>query len=254
MSDTPIVLCVGGHDPTGGAGIQADIETVRALGGRAITIVTALTVQDTRNVSAIDPVSTPTFRATLATLLADIRPDAVKIGLLAGCDQVDLLAASLAGLDVPVVLDPVLAAGGGFGFGNADIIRCIRDRLLPRTTLATPNREEARRLTGEHEPARAATALLDLGAGAVLLTGADEAGGDEVENQLWLPGPTSSQFRWPLLPGVYHGSGCTLASACAVSLGRGMAPEVAVTEAQTFTHQALTRATAPGHGQFLPTR
>ena len=254
MSDTPIVLCVGGHDPTGGAGIQADIETVRALGGRAITIVTALTAQDTRNVSAIDPISAYTFGATLDTLLADIRPNAVKIGLLGGCEQVDVLALHLAELGVPVVLDPVLSAGGGFGFGGADVIACIRNQLLPLTSLATPNRNEARRLTDERDPERAAQALLGLGTGAVLITGADEAQGDDMENQLWLPGSDPRSFKWPLLPHVYHGSGCTLASACAVGLARGVAMEPAVADAQAFTHMALTRATAPGHGQLLPRR
>jgi hydroxymethylpyrimidine/phosphomethylpyrimidine kinase len=254
MSATPIVLCVGGHDPTGGAGIQADIETVRALGGRVISILTALTEQDSRNVVSIAPVSTSMFRSTLDTLLADIRPDAVKIGLIADAEQIDLLATRLADLAVPLVLDPVLSAGGGFGFGNDDVIRHMRDRLLPRTTLVTPNRAEARRLTGEEQPDRAAGALLDLGARAVLVTGADEAEGDEMENRLWLPASTVKRFKWPLLPGVYHGSGCTLASACAACLALGATIEQAAADAQTFTHRALSRACSPGQGQSLPTR
>jgi hydroxymethylpyrimidine/phosphomethylpyrimidine kinase len=254
MSATPIVLCVGGHDPTGGAGIQADIETVRALGGRAVSILTALTEQDTCNVVSVATVSATIFRRTLDTLLADIRPDAVKIGLIAGVEQIDLLAARLADLDVPLVLDPVLSAGGGFGFGNDDLIRQMRDRLLPRTTLTTPNRAEARRLSGEERPDRAAEALLALGTRAVLITGADEAEGDEMENQLWLPAAPPTRFRWPLLPGVYHGSGCTLASACAVSLAGGATIEQAAADAQTFTHRTLSRATSPGRGQSLPTR
>ena len=254
MVESPIVLCVGGHDPTGGAGIQADIETVRALGGRAITIVTALTEQDTSNVTRVDPTPTATFSRTLGTLLDDIRPDAVKLGLLAGAEQVETLAIHLSTLDVPVVLDPVLAAGGGFAFSNTDIIGRMRERLLPQTTLATPNRAEARQLTGEQHTDRAAAALIALGARAVLITGADEAGGKELENQLWLGTSAVTRYTWPLLPGSYHGSGCTLASACAIGLAGGMPLASAVAEAQAFTHQALSRSTSPGQGQRLPTR
>ena len=254
MSTIPAVLCIGGHDPTGGAGIQADIETVAALGGRALTLITALTAQDTGNIRAIWPTTHTAFSAQLDTLWDDIPPAAVKIGLIASLELVPVLVERLAGFAGPVVIDPVLAAGGGFDLAPEELLAAIHEKLLPLASLVTPNRAEARRLAGLEDPDMAAAALLDAGAGAVLLTGADEATGPSVTNRLFSPGVAPQSFDWPRLAGVYHGSGCTLASACAIRLALGQPLHEAIAAAQAFAHQTLTRADRPGRGQSLPYR
>ncbi len=255
MQRTPIILCIGGHDPSGGAGIQADIETAAALGGRAMTLVTALTVQDTKNIHSIEPTPPDVLRRQLAVLQADVAFDAIKIGLIGDPGFVPLLAELLAGFAGPVVVDPVLAAGGGFDLdGGRDLAQAIRRDLLPHTTLLTPNRAEARRLTGIDDPQGAAEQLLSDGVSAVLLTGADEAESDQVDNLLLCKGAATRTYRYPLLPHRYHGSGCTLASACAVHLGLGMPLDDAVEKAQAFTWQALQRSNQVSDGQWLPTR
>lgn len=254
MQTQPRILCIGGHDPSGGAGIQADIETIAALGGQALTLVTALTAQDTHDISGVLPTPVDFFAAQAETLLADVRPDAIKLGLLGSAALLPALQQLLDGFEGPVVLDPVLAAGGGFDLDGTGLADSIRERLLPACTLITPNRAEARRLTGRDDIGQAAEVLLAAGATAVLVTGADEAPGDRVENLLFTAGAKPRSFTWPRLPHPYHGSGCTLASACAVRLALGDGIAAAVERAQAFTWQALARATRPGSGQWLPRR
>lgn len=251
MQERPTVLFIGGHDPSGGAGIQADIETAQALGCRAASLVTCLTTQDSRNVRALHPQPAEDLLSQLDCLLADIRPQAIKIGLLGSAQVILSLAERLATPGVPLVLDPVLAASGGQRLADERLVTAIRRHLLPLTTLLTPNRAEARRLAMTAEPDTAARELRCLGAGAVLLTGADEARGDQVINRLFHE--TGEQdFNWPRLPHSYHGSGCTLAAACACGLAR-CGDLVSVTEqAQAWTWQALAHAEHPGHGQWLP--
>lgn len=254
MKNLPRILCIGGHDPSGGAGIQADIETVVALGGQALTLVTALTAQDTHNIADILPTPVDAFARQADTLLADIRPDAIKIGLLGSPAVVPVVRRLLDAFAGPVVLDPVLGASGGFVLDGGGLAALIREQLLPRCSLITPNRAEARRLAGIDDTAQAAAELLEAGAAAALVTGADEADGDQVENRLFTPAAETRCFRWPRLPHHYHGSGCTLASACATRLALGDSLGDAVDAAQQFTWQALERATRAGSGQWLPRR
>ncbi|MCG6966909.1 MAG: hydroxymethylpyrimidine/phosphomethylpyrimidine kinase [Chromatiaceae bacterium] len=254
MKSVPRILCIGGHDPSGGAGIQADIETVAALGGQALTLVTALTAQDTRNIAAVLPTPVDFFARQAEILLRDIRPDAIKIGLLGSARLIPVVRGLLDGFAGPVVLDPVLAAGGGFDLGEDDLAGLIREQLAPACTLLTPNRAEARRLTGLQDVEQAARRLLAAGTGAVLITAADEASGEQVENQLYTGAAGPRRFAWPRLAHQYHGSGCTLASACAANLALGQGMNEAVANAQRFTWQALNRATRPGAGQWLPSR
>lgn len=254
MSTRPIVLCIGGHDPTGGAGIQADIETVVALGGRATTLVTALTAQDTHNVCAVWAATRHAFSTQFDTLIADIGANAIKLGLIGDVSLVEALTPRLAAFDGPIVLDPVMAAGGGFDLGCENLSASIRERLLPLTTLVTPNRAEARRLTGLGCDDDALRALLDDGAAAILLTGADEASGNEVVNRLSTADGIDRTFAWPHLAGSYHGSGCTLASACATLLALGQPLVDAVAGAQAFTHDTLSRSVRVGHAQQHPGR
>lgn len=254
MQQAPLILCIGGHDPTGGAGIQADIESVTAVGGQALTLVTGLTAQNTHDISAVLPTPVDFFAAQADALLRDIHPDAVKIGLIGSVPLVGVVRGLLEGYRGPVVLDPVLAAGGGFDLDGNGLTAAISGQLLPLATLVTPNRAEARRLSGSDDMEQAARMLLQAGAGAALITGADEAQGDQVSNLLFTSLGEPVAFSWPRLPHRYHGSGCTLASACATRLALGDDLHAAVERAQQFTWKALQRAVRPGGGQWLPRR
>jgi hydroxymethylpyrimidine/phosphomethylpyrimidine kinase len=249
----PAVLCISGHDPVGGAGLQADIETLAALGCHAVTAVSCLTVQDTVDVRQVAPVATGLLAAQLEAIRDDLPIAAVKIGLLGDPALAAVVSAALTEIPAPVVLDPVLAAGGGTDLAAAGLIQALR-ALLPQVDLLTPNHAEALRLTGATDPEAAAAALLAGGCGAVLLTGADAATGGEVVNRLFRPDRPARDFAWPRLPDSYHGSGCTLASACAARLALGDELEAAVEAAQDYTWRALRQAHRPGRGQALPRR
>jgi hydroxymethylpyrimidine/phosphomethylpyrimidine kinase len=247
------ILAIGGHDPGGGAGIQADIEAIAANGGHAVTAITALTVQDTVNVSRVVPIEAELFRQTLATLDGDFTIDAIKIGLIGDVGIAEVIADFLdSHQDIPVVLDPVLAAGGGTEMSSRQLREFMLDRLLPYVALVTPNLPEAQRLTGEKDAAGCASALLDKGAGAVFVTGGHD-GGDTIIN-LWFDGNSEQRFEWERLEGEFHGSGCTLASAVAVFLAREMPVKLALRLAQAFTHDALAKAEQLGRGQKIPRR
>ncbi len=251
--NTPTLLFIGGHDPSGGAGLQADLETALGHDCRAASLVTCLTAQDTRNVEVVYPQPVEAFSRQLDLLLADIQPDLVKIGLLGDTALAQLLGSRLATLGAPVLLDPVLAAGGGRAMADRALIEAIRGELLPLCTLVTPNRREARLLGDAAEPELAVRKLLDLGARQVLLTGADEAEGERVRNRL-LGRDFSKTFDYPLLPHPYHGSGCTLAAACACRLAYGEPIETAVKHAQDWTWRCLEQGIPLGRGQWLPNR
>jgi hydroxymethylpyrimidine/phosphomethylpyrimidine kinase len=251
----PVVLCFSGHDPTGGAGLQADIETLSSLGCRPCTVVTALTAQDTTTVLTLSPQKKADFLQQARLLIADLPVSLVKVGLLGTSDialaVAGLLADELAG--VRVVLDPVLAAGGGKSLACEDLVEVIRHRLLPLTFVLTPNIPEARQLAGGMgSPGQCADELLRLGCQQVLITGTHDTGGDVV-NRLYRPNGMSS-WNWVRLPQEYHGSGCTLASALAAGLARGLAIEEACLLAQRFTWAALASGFRIGKGQCLPNR
>lgn len=250
----PVVLCCSGHDPTGGAGIQADIETLIGFGCHPCTVVTALTVQDTRNVTRILPQPAGDFLEQALALVDDIKPAVVKIGLLGSAELARAMGAlaDRLGSGVPVVLDPILAAGGGRDLAAGDLMTELKSGLIPRALVITPNTPEARRLTGLDDPDAAARALLALGCPNILLTGTHEDA-PEVANR-WYHSDGVETRRWPRLPGNYHGSGCTLAAAVAAGLARGLPLAAAIDEAQRFTFEALSRGFGAGKGQLLPNR
>lgn len=253
-SHPPRVLCLSGLDPIGGAGLQADIETLAAHGVHSLGLVTALTVQDSRNVRRMIATDPALLDEQLTVLLADCRPDAVKLGLLGSAAQLPVIAAHLARLGVPVVCDPVLRAGGGSDLAAADFPDALRARLLPLVAVLTPNAAEARRLVPEAVTlAACAITLLADGCARVLVTGGDEPG-DGVINQAWSHDGCTRCWNWPRLPETFHGAGCTLASAIAARLALGDVVDDAMDAGQRWTQAALARAITVGGGRRIPGR
>jgi hydroxymethylpyrimidine/phosphomethylpyrimidine kinase len=243
----PLVLSFAAADPTGGAGLQADVLTLAALGCHPLSVLTALTVQDTHGVSRLQALDARLVAEQAQCLLDELRVAAFKVGVVASAANAAAIAAILAQHPrVPVVLDPVLASGRGDPLADAAVLAALREHLLPRTTVLTPNTLEARALGGVAD-------CLARGCKYVLLTGT-HADTPEVVNTLYGAAGAVREDRWPRLPGSYHGSGCTLASAIAARLAQGDAVPEAVRAAQDFTWRALERGFKPGSGQHLPWR
>lgn len=257
MTSRPSVLCLSGHDPGGGAGMQADIETAAALGGHAVCLITAHTVQDTRDVRRVVAPQLALLREQAEVLLGDVSVGAIKVGLLGAPEQTAFVAELAARLRRPLVLDPVLRAGGGAELATGALVDAIRRDLLPNVEVLTPNADEARRLAGAEDLAACGAALLAGGARNVLITGGDEATrgpGEAVVNRWFRRDGAPRAFAWPRLPGPFHGAGCTLATAIATLLARGLPLAEALADAQAWVHGALGRAFAPGRGRPIPGR
>jgi hydroxymethylpyrimidine/phosphomethylpyrimidine kinase len=254
LNDRPLVLCVGGHDPSGGAGILADAEAVRAAGAFPLTVISALTEQNTCGLSRIDPQAPARIEGQCRALLRDCTPGALKIGMIGSVPLIDLLGALIEeNPDLPVVLDPVLGTGAGQRVADAAMLDRLRENLIPRSTLVTPNLPEAQTLTGALGPPDCATRLLALGARWVLITGTHDTTA-QVTNWLFNTEGLQQRLDWPRLAGEYHGSGCTLASAIAARLALGAAMPEAVADAQAYTWESLDRALRTGRCQLTPNR
>ncbi len=261
----PIVLTFAASDPSGGAGLQADLMTLSAIGCHPLSVTTALTVQDTVGVGSIRAIDAAYVEDQARTLLADLPVAAFKVGLLGSIDNIRAIARIIADYPaIPLVLDPVLSSGRGDPFADQEMITGLRELLMPLTLVLTPNLPEARRLVDEadatgddHRRSPAADAglrLLDLGCQYVLVTGT-HADTLRVVNQLYRQGDGLVRSdAWDRLPGSYHGSGCTLASAIAAQLAMGRPVDEAVRVAQEYTWQSLAAGFRPGRGQFIPDR
>jgi hydroxymethylpyrimidine/phosphomethylpyrimidine kinase len=246
-SAPPNVLCFAASDPTGGAGLQADVLTLARLGCQPLSALTALTVQDTHGVRRLQVLDAALVTEQAQCLLADLTVAAFKIGVVASAANARAIAALLAAHPrVPAVLDPVLASGRGDPLASADVPAALLEHLLARTTVLTPNTLEAEALGG-------VAACLARGCRYVLLTGT-HAGTPEVVNTLHDAKGVVREDRWPRLAASYHGSGCTLAAAIAARLALGDEVPEAVRAAQEFTWRALERGFQPGSGQHLPWR
>ena len=256
----PIVLVFAASDPTGGAGLQADLLTLASMGCHPLSVVTALTVQDTRGVDDILAIESDWVIDQARKLLEDMPVAAFKLGVLGSVENVTAIAEIISDYpSVPVILDPVLASGRGDSLANEDMIIAMRELIVPQTTVLTPNSMEARRLAEEDEENDDATLdecasrLIDLGCEFVLITGTHE-NTPEVINTLYGEEGIVRSDRWKRLPGSFHGSGCTLASAIAATMANGLDVPEAVKEAQEYTWQALAHGFRPGMGQHLPDR
>ncbi len=246
-SAPPLVLAFAASDPTGGAGLQADILTIAAMGCHPLSVLTALTVQDTRGVEKLLAIESHWVADQARRLLDEMAIDAFKLGVLGSVENIAVIAeVASEHPEVPLILDPVLASGRGDALASDEMVRALRTLIVPRSTLVTPNCLEADRLGG-------ARALLDLGCDYVLVTGTHEASADVV-NTLYGKTGVVREDRWQRLPGSYHGSGCTLASAIAAAIANGLEVPEAVRDAQEYTWNALRGGFLPGAGQFIPDR
>ena len=250
----PVVLCFSGHDPTGGAGIQADIEILRRVGCHPVCLITALTAQDTCDVKRVYPQDPENLLCQARVLLKDIRIAAIKIGLLG---SPEIAGAVLQILDetpgVPIILDPIISAGGGHTLAGDSLLDIMLTQIIPRTLVLTPNTCEARALTDAHDLDICAELLLNSGCQHVLITGTHEES-DTVVNRWYAQNDVAVETAWPRLPYSYHGSGCTLASAIAGSLAKGFNMSEAIVQAQKFTWDSLKGGYALGRGQLIPQR
>lgn len=245
------VLIIAGSDSGGGAGIQADIKTVTALGGFATTAVTAITVQNSLGVFGVHPIPLDIVTAQARAVLDDIGADAIKTGMLGTVAMVETVCALLdSEPDLPAIIDPVMIAKGGHPLLEAQGIAAIRDILVPRAGLLTPNAPEAAALTGLavetlDDLRRAGEALMRLGAKAVLMKGGHLVG-DQVTDLLITP-DGETLLQGPRIQSRHtHGTGCTLASACAVGVAQGLSLPQAVERARRYVIEAMARA--PGYG------
>ncbi len=258
MSSTPpIVLAFAASDPSGGAGLQADLLTLASLGCHPVSVLTALTVQDTRGVEGLLAIEPDWVASQARRLLEDVPVAAFKLGVLGSARNAAAIAAILAEHPgKPVVLDPVLASGRGDPLADTETVQALRGLLLSRTTVLTPNSLEARRLCFAEADASlpdCARKLVGIGCKYVLVTGTHEAGA-QVVNTLYDGRGVVREDRWQRLPGSYHGSGCTLASALAALLAKGLDVATAVQAAQAYTWKSLSAGFRPGKGQQLPNR
>ena len=254
----PLVLTFAASDPSGGAGVQADLLTLSSMGCHPLSVITALTVQDTAGVEGVLAIDSDWVADQARALLEDVPVDAFKVGMLGSVENIAAIAEIISDYpDVPLVLDPVLASGRGDELATDDMAQALRELLLPQTTILTPNSMEARRLADIDDDDASlfacATKLVEAGCEYVLVTGTHEAT-PQVVNTLYGKRGVVREDTWPRLPHTYHGSGCTLASALAANLARGLDIGDAVYEAQDYTWQALANAFRPGMGQYLPDR
>ncbi len=253
-NNRPLVLCFSGHDPTGGAGIQADIEAIAANGGHALTVITTHTVQDTANVQRVSAVAPILMAAQVDALLADCQVAAIKVGLLGDAQQIPLILSAERQTGSKLVLDPVLRGGGGAALCSAALVAALRADLLPAATVLTPNAAESRQLApGLPDLDACGRALVAAGARNVLITGGDEPG-DVVVNSWQCAKRPPWRYAWPRLPQSFHGAGCTLASAIAALLARGLPISQALEDAQAYTHRTLLNALSIGKGRPIPNR
>lgn len=253
----PNILAIAGSDPSGGAGIQADIKSISANGGYAMAVISALTVQNTQGVRHATPVDPSVVRAQIEAVLDDIRVDAIKIGMLANSDIIETVATVLQEHTIPVVLDPVMVARSGDRLLAADAVAALRETLVPQALVLTPNLPEAADLlelpTAADRDAMSehGRRLLELGCGAVLLKGG-HLDGESSPDLL----ATTSETIWVEADRIdsrdTHGTGCTLSSALAARLAQDPSLEHAMRTAKAFTLNAIRAAggldVGQGHG------
>ncbi len=248
------VLTIAGSDSSGGAGIQADIKTITALGGYAASAITALTAQNTKGVHGVMPVPPEFVVQQIEVVLSDIGADAIKIGMLGTRDMIEAVAGTLkkCAASIPIVLDPVMIAKGGADLLEPSAVEAMGAIMVPMAAVVTPNIPEAERLTGlkidtQAEMETAAACLRDMGAGAALVKGGHMSQATLIDVLVTENGTLLLEAERRDTPHT-HGTGCTLASALATGLAQGMGMERALRIAHAYVQAAIMAAPGLGHG------
>lgn len=261
----PAVLVFAASDPSSGAGMQADLLTLASMGCHPLSVLTALTVQDTTGIEEVMAFDAEWVADQARCILEDVPVAVFKLGVLGSVEAIAAIAEIVSDYpEVPLILDPVLSSGRGDELASEDMIAALRELIIPQTTLITPNTLELLRLAqdedhgedGEEDAAgleECASRLLELGCEYVLVTGTHHPT-PQVVNTLFHRDGKVREDSWDRLPGSYHGSGCTLASAIAAGIAQGLELPDAVREAQEYTWQALRAGYRLGMGQFIPDR
>jgi len=252
---SPIVLCFSGLDPTGGAGIQADIEAIGKHGCHTAPVITANTIQDTYNVTEFVPVDASLILKQARTVLNDMPVSAIKIGMLGTGNIAEAIFTLLREhKNIPVIFDPVLFAGGGSSLAQKNLLDAINTLIIPCTHILTPNIPEALHLTNHKiTPESAAQHLNNMGADYVLLTGT-HATNPAVIHKLYHKMKCIHTYKYKRLEDEYHGSGCTLAASTAALVAQKIEPINACQNALDYTFKSLKNAQRLGGGQLIPKR
>ena len=262
LQPPPIVLSFAANDPSGGAGLQADLLTIASLGCHPLSVMTAITVQDTAGVEDVMPLDPEWVADQARAVLEDMPVQVFKIGLLGSVEIIATIAEVISDYpQIPLVMDPVLTSGRGDELASEEMIDAMRELLLPQVTILTPNSLEARHLAQLENDSHVtkldlsvcAQRLLDLGCEYVLITGTHENTA-QVTNTLFASDGVVRSDHWERLVNTYHGSGCTLASAIAAFLANGLTITESVQEAQDYTWHTLQAGFRPGMGQYIPNR
>jgi len=246
---------LSGLDPTGGAGIQADIQAITSIGAHPLPVLTCLTVQDTRNVYGAEPVSPDLIKQQLECLAQDTPIHAIKTGALGNAEVVEVLVEFVQKHSgVPLIVDPVIKAAGGGDLADDALVAAMKDKLFARAEMITPNGVELAQLGGSDNPAEAARNLLQTGCESVLATGG-HGSGIHIINTLYNHAPEPMEWEVERVgANEYHGTGCTLAAAIAAGRAMGLSPRAAISQAQNYVHRALLHALTVGQGQKVPDR
>ncbi|PRD43247.1 bifunctional hydroxymethylpyrimidine kinase/phosphomethylpyrimidine kinase [Phyllobacterium phragmitis] len=248
ISAIPICVTIAGSDSGGGAGIQADLKTFSALGVYGASIITAITAQNTKAVTAVHDIPADIVAAQIDAVFNDLAVDAVKIGMLSMPETIEAVAAGLAAFGKPIVLDPVMVAKSGDRLLSLDAVSALREKLLPGVTLLTPNLPEAASLLDsdvartEAQAVEQGKALLALGAGAVLMKGGHADGGECVDLLIRDGMPPFKLTAPRIATRNTHGTGCTLSSAIAAGLAKGLSLEEAFAAAHAYLQSAILAA------------
>ncbi|MGM0951784.1 MAG: bifunctional hydroxymethylpyrimidine kinase/phosphomethylpyrimidine kinase [Pseudomonadota bacterium] len=248
-------MVLSGLDPSGGAGIQADIQAITSLGAHPLPVLSCLTVQDTHNVLGAEAVNPELIRQQLQCLANDVPIHAVKTGALGNADVLEVLVEFLETLPgVPVIADPVIKAAGGGDLADTRLVQAMKDKLFPRAEMLTPNGEELALLGGSDDTATAARNLMETGCESVLATGG-HGSGIHIINTLFNHAPEPMEWEIERIgANEYHGTGCTLAAAIAAGRACGLSPRAAISQAQNYVHRTLLHALTVGKGQRIPDR
>lgn len=245
---------LSGLDPSGGAGIQADIQAITALGCHPLPVLTCLTVQDTRNVYDAQPVAADFIRRQLDCVAGDAPIHAIKTGALGNDAVVDAVVDFVRNRpDLPLIVDPVIKAAGGGDLADDALIRSMKERLFPLAEMITPNGVELTLLGDSDDPEQAARNLMAEGCRSVLATGGHGTG-RHIVNTLFNHAPQPMRWEIERFGGEYHGTGCTLAAAIAAGRALGLSARAAISQAQNFVSHAIMHALEVGQGQPVPDR